>query len=72
MIPAPCADQASVLPPSYQLAAATALHLDGLTLATRLHLLEVSRAAVRIAQQQLWEREWRGATPLAWYTGGYG
>lgn len=52
MTPAFGADQAPVLPPSYHRATATALHLDGLTLVTRLHLLEICRVAVRLAQQQ--------------------
>src|SRR5260370_36174357 len=52
MTPDVCADQAPVPPPSYHRATATALHLDGLTLVTRLHLLEVCRVAVRLAQQQ--------------------
>ena len=52
MTPDVCADQAPVPPPSYRRATTTALHLDGLTLVTRLHLLEVCRVAVRLAQQQ--------------------
>ncbi len=52
MTPALCADHAPVPPPSYHRATATALHLDALTLVTCLHLLEVCRAAVRLAQQQ--------------------
>jgi hypothetical protein len=31
---------------------ATALHVDALTLVTRLHLLEVCHVAVQVAQQQ--------------------
>ena len=52
MAPALCTNQAAVPPPSYHRTAATALHLDALTLVTRLHLLEVCRVAVQVAQQQ--------------------
>jgi hypothetical protein len=52
MTPALCMNQAPVPPPSYHRTMATALHLDALTLVTRLHLLEVCRVAVRLAQQQ--------------------
>src|SRR5260221_14457974 len=52
MAPALCTNQAPVPPPSYHRTTATALHLDALTLATRLHLLEVCRVAVQLAQQQ--------------------
>ncbi len=45
-------DQAPVPPPSYHRAMATALHLDALTLVTRLHLLEMCRVAVQLARQQ--------------------
>jgi hypothetical protein len=47
-----CTNQAPVPPPSYHRAAAMALHLDALTLVTRLHLLEICRVAVQLAQQQ--------------------
>ncbi len=47
-----CMNQASVPPQSYQWTMATALHLDALTLVTRLHLLEVCGVAVQLAQQQ--------------------
>jgi hypothetical protein len=53
MAPAVSADQAPVPPPSYHRTMATALHLDALTLVTRLHLLhllEVCRVAVQLAQ----------------------
>jgi hypothetical protein len=43
---------APVLPPSYHRTAATALHLDALTLVTRLELLALCRLAVRLAQRQ--------------------
>jgi hypothetical protein len=52
MAPALCANQAAVPPPSYHRTTATALHLDALTLVTRLQLLEVCRIAVKLAQQQ--------------------
>jgi len=45
-------NQAPVPPPSYHRTMATALHLDALTLVTRLHLLEVCGVAVQVAQQQ--------------------
>jgi hypothetical protein len=45
MASALCTNQAAVPPPSYHRATATALHLDALTLVTRLHLLEVCRVA---------------------------
>jgi len=54
MTPGFCADQAPVPPhPNHRAAASahSALHLDGLTLVTRLHLLKICRAAVRLAQQ---------------------
>ena len=44
------ADEAPVPPPSYHRAVATALHLDALTLVTRLHLLELCRVAVQLAR----------------------
>src|SRR5260221_6662127 len=52
MAPALCTNQAPVPPPSYHRTTATALHVDALTLVTRLHLLEVCRVAVQLAQQQ--------------------
>jgi transposase len=52
MAPALCTNSAPVPPPSYHRTTATALHLDALTLVTRLHLLEVCRVAVQRAQQQ--------------------
>jgi transposase len=52
MAPTLCAHQAPVPPPSYHRTMATALHLDALTLVTRLHLLEVCGVAVQVAQQQ--------------------
>jgi len=52
MAPALCTNPAPVPPPSYQRTTATALHLDALTLVTRLHLLEMCRVAVQLAQQQ--------------------
>src|SRR5258708_7166006 len=47
-----CPDRAPIPPPSSHRTMATALHLDALTLVTRLHLLEVCRAAVQLARQQ--------------------
>jgi transposase len=52
MAPAVCAHPAPVPPPSYHRTAATALHLDALTLVIRLHLLEMCRLAVQLAQRQ--------------------
>src|SRR5260221_10684519 len=52
MAPAVCADRAPIPPPSSHRTMATALHLDALTLVTRLHLLEACRVAVQVAQQQ--------------------
>jgi hypothetical protein len=52
MAPALGPDQAAVPPPSYHRTTVTALHLDALTLVTRLHLLEVCRVAVQLAQQE--------------------
>lgn len=51
MAPTLCMNQAPVPPPSYQRTMATALHLDALTLVTRLHLLEVCGVVVQLAQQ---------------------
>src|SRR5260370_17113048 len=52
MAPARCPDQAPVPPPSYHRTMATALHLDALTLVTRLQLLALCRVAVALAQRQ--------------------
>ena len=52
MAPAVLADQAPVPPPSYHRTAATALHLDALTLVTRLELLTLCKLAVHLAQRQ--------------------
>ena len=52
MAPALCTNPAPVPPPPYHRTTATALHLDALTLVTRLHLLKVCRVAVQLAQQQ--------------------
>lgn len=52
MAPALCTNSAPVPPPSYHRTTATAHHLDALTVVTRLHLLEVCRVAVQLAQQQ--------------------
>jgi len=52
MAPALCTNQAAVPPPSYHRTRATAPHLDALTLVTRLHLLEICRVAVQLAQQE--------------------
>jgi transposase len=45
-------DQAPVPPPSYHRTVATSLHLDALTLVTRLQLLAVCRRAVQLAREQ--------------------
>src|SRR5260370_18363940 len=52
MTPALCTHQAPVPPPSYHRALATALHLDALTLVTRLELLALCRLAVHLAHRQ--------------------
>jgi transposase len=52
MAPAVSADQAPVPPPSYHRTAATALHLDALTLVIRLQLLEICGLAVHLAQRR--------------------
>ncbi len=52
MAPALWTHPAPVPPPSYHRTAATALHLDALTLVTRLELLALCRLAVRLAQRQ--------------------
>src|SRR5258708_4956445 len=52
MAPAPCAHPAPVPPPSYHRTVASALHLDALTLVTRLQLLALCRLAVQLAHEQ--------------------
>jgi transposase len=55
MVPAPCSSTIPIPPPAYQRAQANAqpaLHLDALTLVTRLHLLALCRLAVRLAQRR--------------------
>jgi hypothetical protein len=55
MAPAPCEATAPVPPPAYHRAQAkrrAALHLDALTLVRELHLLALSRMAVRLAQRR--------------------
>ena len=52
MVPAVCLVQAPVPPPSYHRTMATALHLDALTLVTRLQLLALCRLAVQLAQRR--------------------
>jgi|SRR5579859_2598528 len=52
MAPTGCPVQAPVPPPSYHRTMATALHLDALTLVTRLELLTLCRLAVQLAQRQ--------------------
>ncbi len=52
MVPVPCPSTVPVPPPAYQRAVATrgpALHIDALTLVTRLHLLTLCRLAVQQA-----------------------
>lgn len=52
MVPAPCMRTAPVPPPAYHRAqkrVGSALHIDALTLVTRLHLLALCRVAVRLA-----------------------
>src|SRR5215813_789020 len=52
MATALCTSQAPVPPPFCHRAAAMALHLDALSLVTRLHPLELCRVAVQLAQQR--------------------
>ncbi len=52
MAPAMWPVQAPVPPPSYHRTMVTALHLDALTLVTRLHLLAPCQLAVQLAQRQ--------------------
>src|SRR5690348_10949139 len=52
MISALVTDQAPIPPPSYHRALATALHLDALTLVTRLHLAALCAVAVQMAQRR--------------------
>jgi hypothetical protein len=52
MAPAIGPDQAPIPPPSYHRTLATALHIDALTLVTRLQLLALCRRAVVLAQRQ--------------------
>ena len=52
MAPALRANQAPIPPPAYHRTVATALHLDALTLVTRLHLLELCSAAVHLARRR--------------------
>jgi hypothetical protein len=54
MVPVPCQSTAPVPPPSYQRAVAKrtpTLHVDALTLVTRLHLLALCRLAVQLSQR---------------------
>jgi hypothetical protein len=55
-----CTNKAPVPPPAYHRAAAQALHLDALTLVTRLHLLEICRAAARLASSRVYHRRTAG------------
>ncbi len=55
MLPTSCSPTVPIPPPAYQRAQAKiqpALHLDALTLVTRLHLLRLCRFAVRLAQRR--------------------
>jgi transposase len=52
MVPAEYADQAPVPPPAYHRTLAGALHLDALTLVSRLQLLALCGLAVQLAQRQ--------------------
>lgn len=55
MLPTFCSPTVSIPPPTYQRAQAKAqpaLHLDALTLVTRLHLLALGQLAVRLAQRR--------------------
>ena len=66
MVPVPCTPTVVVPPPAYQRAVAkrgAALHIDALTLVTRLHLLTLCRLAVQQAHR-------RGPPPLPAGPGG--
>jgi hypothetical protein len=55
MVPTPCSSTVPIPPPAYQRAQAKArpaLHLDALTLVSRLHLLTLCRLAVRLAHRR--------------------
>ena len=55
MVPTPCRNTSPVPPPAYhraQDAHGRALHIDALTLVTRLHLLALCRLAVRQAHRR--------------------
>lgn len=55
MVPTSCSPTVPIPPPTHQRAQAKAqpaLHLDALTLITRLHLLALCRLAVRLAQRR--------------------
>src|SRR5260221_13737739 len=55
MVPLPCSRTSPVPPPAYhrmQAKIGPALHLDALTLITRLHLLALCRLAVRLAHRR--------------------
>jgi hypothetical protein len=55
MVPVPCVSTVPVPPPAYHRAQAQvghALHIDALTLVTRLHLLALCRLAVRLARRR--------------------
>jgi hypothetical protein len=51
-------NNAPVPPPAYHRAAATALHVD--TLVTRMHLLEICRAAAQLASSSVYHRHTAG------------
>jgi transposase len=51
MTPAPDTNLAPVPPPAYSRTVASALHLDALSLVTRLHMLELCQGAVQLAQR---------------------
>jgi len=53
-------NSALVPPPAYHRAAATALHVDTLTLVTRLHLLEICHAAAQLASSSVYHRHTAG------------
>jgi hypothetical protein len=52
MTPTGGLDQASIPPPSYHRTLVTSLHLDALTLVTRLELLALCRLAVHLSHRQ--------------------
>jgi hypothetical protein len=55
-----CTNNALVPLPAYHRAAATAIHMGTLTLVTRMHLLEICRAAAQLASSSAYHRHTAG------------